>query len=97
MSRHGQKDKKTKEGIITRSLSFRSDTEQKNVYEPKDLLKRPEIFIYPDETNENKIYPTSEDSEEVEIKESLIKKYVTEHKNMEFDGKVIFRILNEPK
>lgn len=67
------------------------------MYEPKDLLKRPEFFIYPDEANENQIYPTSEGSEEVEIKELLIKKYVTEHKNMEFDGRIICRILNEPK
>lgn len=43
--------------------------EQQTVYEPKDLLKRPEFFIYPDEANDNQIYPTSEGSEEVEIKE----------------------------
>lgn len=78
-------------------MSFGGEIEQKCVYEAKDLLKRPEFFIYPDETNENKIYPTSEDSEEVEIKESLIKKYVTEHKGKDFDGKIIYRILNEPK
>ena len=79
-----------------RSLSF-GEAEEECVYKPKDLLKRPEIFIYPDETNENQICPSSEDSEDVEIKEKLIKKYVQEHKNVEFDGRIICRILGEPK
>ena len=80
----------------SRSLSF-GEAEEECVYKPKDLLKRPEFFIYPDETNENQIYPSSEDSEDVEIKEKLIKKYVQEHKNVEFDGRIICRILGEPK
>lgn len=78
------------------SLSF-GEAEEECVYKPKDLLKRPELFIYPDETNENPICPSSEDSEDVEIKEKLIKKYVQEHKNTEFDGRIICRILGEPK